>query len=144
MQNNLQSRLPPISVANQAKAAAQRLRAEWLLRVATGESTIFDVIDAAESPFNEALLAIRLSALLGADRAVSRHRQKVIERVIKESVPSQTTHPPQKWDTVKVAWLYSKRGNPDIKERKMQTLYSAYLWAADIRSGPTETFPWGY
>jgi len=136
---------PPLEVANQAKAEAQRLRAEWLLRVETGQSTIFDVIEAAELPFSESLQAMRLATLFRADHSARRHVDAMLMRLAYEGTTTANCRVDKSDRIMRVGWFYPSRGErPDLAERRINLLYDVYVSAVSPDTAPTETFPWEY
>lgn len=55
---------PPLTAANSARFEANRQRAEWLVAVANGDTTVVDVIEWATTTDGKALLRVPLRKLL--------------------------------------------------------------------------------
>jgi len=132
-----------LEIVNRARVEAQRLRAEWLLRVETGQSTIFDVIEAAELPFSEPLRAMKMSVLLRADHTVARHTNKIITRLAYEGAATANTRTARSKTPILVGWFYAKP-KTDLPERRINLLYDIYLSFANAGAAPSDTFPWTY
>lgn len=95
--------LPPIEVANAARAEAIRLRAEWLIAVADGRATTGEVLAAACQPGGKPLRRIRLSALLEAQPGWGPARARRVVNVVTSKVGIAVTATPT------VGWLVNRR-----------------------------------
>jgi hypothetical protein len=122
-----------LSVANEARDEAQRYRARWVMKVASGEATIFDVIEAARQPYGDALTKIRLGPLLALDPAVRRRRKQLIEDVVKHSYSGK-----RDLTKINIGWLITR------SDARFAYFVEAYLAFANVTDAPADRFPWVY
>jgi hypothetical protein len=122
-----------ISIARAARDEANRYRARWVMKVASGNATIFDVIDAARQPYGDALTKIRLGPLLDLDPAVRSHRKQLIEDVIKHSYSGK-----RESTKVNIGWLITR------SDARFAYFVEAYLTFANVIDAPVDRFPWVY
>ncbi len=121
-----------ISVAIAARDEAKEYRAQWILKVANGDATIFDVIAAARQPYGDALAKIRLNPLLELDPAIRKYRKKLIADVIEHTYAGKT-----ELTKINIGWL--------IHSNARYTYFiEAYLEFAKYADPPTDRFPWVY
>jgi triacylglycerol esterase/lipase EstA (alpha/beta hydrolase family) len=130
------SDMPDLQTAIEALRAAQAYRGQWMLRVAQGEASIFDVIQAAQQPYAEALGKIRLNSLLENDPLVKYKRKLVLQRTIEKSNSSELDI-----KKLNIKWLLG------ISRRTNSRLYvfaESYLTYAKIIDPVVPRFPWTY
>lgn len=122
-----------ISVANEARDEAKRYRARWVMKVASNEATIFDVIDAARQPYGDALTKITLNQLLALDPSVRRHRKQIIEYVVQRLQSGKTES-----TRINIGWLITR------SDAKFTYFAEAYLYFSNVTDAPVDRFPWVY
>lgn len=98
----------PPATASAVAAAARRTRAEMLFAVADGLFSVADVIESSAEPGNEAILRLRLVALLSAQPEVSTATAHTIVRRMLAALgePAST----RRLDLT-VAWLVDPRAS---------------------------------
>lgn len=96
---------PPLSAANSARFEANRQRAEWLVAVANGDSTVLDVIEWAATDDGRPLMRVPLRKLLLAQPGWGEDRTRTaITKTL--AVTGRRGLPTRK---VTIAWLLDHR-----------------------------------
>ena len=121
-----------ISVVSAARAEANEYRARWVMKVASGDATIFDVITAAKQPYGDPLAKIRLNPLLELDPAIRRYRKKLIVDVVEHTNAGKC-----ELTKINIGWLIRS-------EARYVCFIETYLALATINDAPADRFPWVY
>ncbi len=125
-----------IGAARQVLDEAREYRAQWIMKVAAGEATIFDVIEAASQPYSESLGKIRLESLLSLDLSVRRRWQEVLLYVAERTYVGKRQLSVHK---LNVNWLINPKANT-----RMDCFVEAYLTARRASEPLSDRFPWVY
>jgi len=131
--NNLQG---DISAARQVLDEAREYRAQWIMKVASGEANIFDVIEAASQPYSEPLTKIRLEALLSLDPSMRRRWQRVLSEVVQQTYAGRRELSIHK---LNVGWLLNSKSSA-----RLDCFVESYLTARKASVPPSDRFPWVY
>ncbi len=124
----------PVALLGQARAAARRARAEWLLALEATVLGVDELVAAAgaspRSPLRRITLFQVLASLPGATPSRARDDLAAFRRLagVARAVPNRD---------LTVGWVVDGRSRPDRITALVDTLGSS-----DRRS-PTERFPWG-
>jgi hypothetical protein len=124
--------------AREALDAARKLRGQWMMRVASYQASIFDVIRAAQEPYAEALYKMRIDRVLSFDPMVKRKRKVLLQTLI-----DQTYQGPKELKTsqLTIGWLLTLNTSSDARMRRFVELY---LTLGNATDPPTPRFPWTY
>jgi hypothetical protein len=125
-----------ISIARHVLDEAREYRAQWIMKVAAGEATIFDVIEAASQPYSEPLVKIRLESLLSLDPAMRRRWQGVLVDVVQRTYVSKRQLSIHR---LNVGWLLNPKA-----DARLDCFVEAYLTARRASEPFSDRFPWVY
>jgi hypothetical protein len=122
-----------VAELNQARAAARRARADWLLALESGVLGVDELVAAASADPQSPLRRIRLFQMIASLPMASPSRARDMLAAFRRMAVMPRALPDRE---LTVGWLVDRRSNP----RRITALVDALN--ASGRQPPSERFPW--